>query len=262
MQFWCSAQGIAWSWTWRPYLGIWLVVAAVAAGYAVSFARAGREPSRRLTSTMGHRVTAIGGVVLLWLSLDWPLGTLGAGYLLSVHTIQFILITLVVAPLLLRSAPWPVTRRAGVLAGLARRPLLAAGVFNVLMVVTHLPIVTDTLMTSQVGAFALDVAWVGGGLALWAPLLVPSDRSPLAPMLQVLYLFLASLPSSLVGAILTYAEFPLYSVYELAPRVSMIAAHDDQQVAGLIMWVGGFFIVLGVISTIFLRWAYREERMA
>ena len=30
MQWWCSAQGVAWSWEWRAYPGVWLFVLCIA----------------------------------------------------------------------------------------------------------------------------------------------------------------------------------------------------------------------------------------
>ena len=30
MQFWCSASGAAWTWTWRAYPGVWLFVLLLA----------------------------------------------------------------------------------------------------------------------------------------------------------------------------------------------------------------------------------------
>src|SRR5262245_34221718 len=41
------------------------------------------------------------GAVLLWLTLDWPVGPLGTGYLASVHPLQFISLAMVVPPVTL-----------------------------------------------------------------------------------------------------------------------------------------------------------------
>ena len=63
------------------------------------------------------------GMAGLWAASDWPLGTLGAGYLLSVHTVLYIIYTMVAAPLLvLGLPPWmaPTTARQG--ARLGRLP--------------------------------------------------------------------------------------------------------------------------------------------
>ena len=99
MQWWCSAQNTAWTWQWRPYPGVWLFVVCV--GVALwRWNRAGAQRAGRRTTPL--HPAAIAGLFVLWLALDWPLGALGAGYLASVHMLQFQLIALVAAPLLLR----------------------------------------------------------------------------------------------------------------------------------------------------------------
>ena len=40
-------------------------------------------------------------VILLWVTLDWPVGPLGAGYLMWVHAAQFILLAMVLPPVFL-----------------------------------------------------------------------------------------------------------------------------------------------------------------
>ena len=42
MQWWCAAQGVPWSWTWRPYPGVWLFIAALAIGWWAWTRRTGR----------------------------------------------------------------------------------------------------------------------------------------------------------------------------------------------------------------------------
>jgi len=100
MQWWCAATAADWSWTWRPYPGVWLVIGLIAVAYRGALIRARRHatvPSR-------HPVYFAIGLACLWATLDWPIGALGAGYLLSVHTLQYIVMTLVAMPLLLAPA--------------------------------------------------------------------------------------------------------------------------------------------------------------
>ena len=50
----------------------------------------------------GRRIGGWVAVVLVWLTLDWPGGPLGTGYLASVHAAQFLVLAMVAPPLLLR----------------------------------------------------------------------------------------------------------------------------------------------------------------
>src|SRR4030095_7194759 len=79
---------------------------------------------------------------------------------------------------------------------------------------------------------------------------------------RCVYLFLAAgLVPMVPGGFLTFAGTPLYSVYELAPRVGGFDALDDQQAAGVIMKVGNLPLLWRVLGGLFLRWA-AEDRAA
>ncbi|HEX7118840.1 MAG TPA: cytochrome c oxidase assembly protein [Longimicrobiales bacterium] len=99
LQWWCSAQTAAWEWSWRPYPGVWIFIALLALGY--------RALLRGSTHGAGApRIASFAaGLACLWIALDWPIGALGAGYLASVHMVQFLLIALIAPPLLLWGIP-------------------------------------------------------------------------------------------------------------------------------------------------------------
>ena len=74
------------------------------------------------------------------------------------------------------------------------------------------------------------------------------------------YLFLAmGIVPAVPAGFLTFASFPLYATYELAPRVHGLAADTDQQMAGLIMKLGGIPIVWGTIAVMMVKW-WDQER--
>jgi cytochrome c oxidase assembly factor CtaG len=288
-QWWCAAQTAAWEWTWRPYPGVWIFIAALAFGYWALLRRA-----RRVTGETvgGARVgSAVAGLLTLWLALDWPIGALGAGYLASVHMVQFLLIGMIAPPLLLWGLPpaalglWldsgmaaPAATaadspRGGAAHGdatpprfprLARvlrvvtHPLVALFVFNAIVGATHTPAVNDTLMVTQLGSFAIDIAWLVGGFIFWWPVAAAAPARPnFHPLLKIGYLTALAIAMTPVFLYLTFSDHPVYAVYELAPRVNGIDAHADQRVAGLIMKVVGGFILMGVLSVLFFRWAIR-----
>ena len=61
-------------------------------------------------------------------------------------------------------------------------------------VATHVPGVIETLMPTQLGAFAIDLLWFAGGSVLWWPLVVPALLSLWLLLLLLLLLPLQSLP--------------------------------------------------------------------
>jgi putative membrane protein len=262
MTWWCAASDAAWRWSWTWYPGAWASVALLVFGFSRLWRRIGAG-----SVTPRERTWLALGALALWAAIDWPIGALGAGYLSWVHTVQFILISLVAAPLLLLAIPSALLAAIAPDSGAGRRlralahPVLGLLVFNGLLGVTHLPAVVDTVMPSQLGNFGVDLAWLAGGLALWWPVIAPPGIARISPPMQIGYLFVATIPPTVPAAFLTFAKYPLYAVYELAPRVPgmAVAAQADQQLSGLIMKVIGDPILWLAMAIVFFRWA-RSER--
>jgi cytochrome c2 len=78
----------------------------------------------------------------------------------------------------------------------------------------------------------------------------------------VLYVFLTAVHSSVLGALLTVAPGVWYPAYERAAAAWQIDPLQDQQLAGLLMWVPSaiVFIVLGL--ALFAAWLGESERRA
>jgi putative membrane protein len=252
VSWWCSATGQAWTWEWRAYPGVWLFVVATAAAYVwVAGAR---------------RWLGAAGLVLIWILLDWPVGTLGSGYLMAVHAAQFLLFSFVVPPLLYGGvAPerWArLEARFGDSAAFraATHPLVTGIAFNLMAVITHVPSVVDGLMRTQLGAFAIDLAWIAGGLAFWWPVLAPFPARAGGGLAKIGYLFVASMVHTGIGMWLLLARYPVYSTYELAPPINGRSVMSDQAVAGGVMELIGGLVVLGAIAAIFFSWAREQDQ--
>jgi putative membrane protein len=231
-----------------------------------AFAFAVRRPPSRERTDRSRVVTFVLGVVAFWLAADWPIGPLGAGYLVSVHTAQFLVFTMVVPPLLLHGLPPWLLRRLLHPPAIQRsalfftRPLIAFVIFNVVMVATHFPAVVDTLRPTQVGSFGVDMAWLFAGILFWWVVLGPLDEfRPLSYPGRIVFLLLNVFIPTVPASFLTFADYPVYALYELAPRVGSISATQDQQLAGLTMKILGGFIIFGTASVLFFRW-YGAER--
>lgn len=256
MTWWCSATGLPWTGQWQAYPGVWLFLIAILGSYWHWGRAAG--PNRA-----GATRYFVVGTVLLWIALDWPLGALG-GYLAAAHTGQYILLALAAPPfLLLGLAPRLAGDRAaprGWLRFLAH-PLPAFAGYNLIMLATHVPAVVDQLMTTQLGSLAIDLGWIVAGLLLWWPVTAPAAYQRLGPPLQMGYLFIQTLPATLPAAALVFSSYPLYRLYEFAPRVTpALDPGNDHQVAGLLMKVVGDPVIWVGIAIIFFRWANAERR--
>lgn len=272
MRWWCSAIVEKWTWVPKPYLGVWLLCAALVAGYVTARRRharqdaaatAGQGPDEHEQARQRRRSWQFGfGIFFLWLASDWPIGTLGASYFAAVHMLQYMLYSLAAAPLLMLGTPEWMARRilaALHLEGVHRivaRPFIAAVVSNVILIGTHAPITVDTLRATQVGSFALDMIWLVAGFILWTPIIspIPEARARTAGV-KLIYLFAAAALMPMVpGGFLTFSTQPLYRTYELAPRLAGIAALNDQQVAGVLMKIGNLPVIWVTMAVIWFRW--------
>jgi putative membrane protein len=239
-------------------VGVWLVIGIIGiAGWLLT---------RRRGRTRLQRTFFIAGLLLLWAALDWPIGTLGAGYLASVHMVQFLLIVFYAPPLILlglRPDRDDATARArhSPLRRALTHPLITLVALVVVTIVTHLPVVVDGLMASQAGSFLLDSAWLAAGALFWWPLIMPGAPAWFIPVVRIGYLVASMVLMTAPNAMITFSRLPIYATYELAPPIPGIDVLQDQRLAGIWMRLGAAIAVWTAISVFFIRWSRRETQM-
>lgn len=208
---------------------------------------------------------------MFWAASDWPIGTLGAGYMASAHMTQFLLYTLIAAPLILLGTPeWMADRIAGklrisrLLVRLGNSLLASALIYNVVLLATHAPGTVGALRISQFGSFLMDALWMLAGIVLWLPIVSPIPRAKTRSAgAKMVYLFVAaSIVSVVPASFLTFTSIPIYGIYELAPRVTSLTAVEDQQLAGIIMKIATIPIIWATIAVMWFRWSAKEVRTA
>ena len=247
------------SWTFDP--GIWFSIVLIHGAYllAVGPLRAKFPNSQPITSKQLMYWTA--GIVTLIVALITPISLLSDQYLFSAHMFQHVLLTLIAPPLMLMGLPgWifdPLIKFPHLLnfARFITRPFAAFVIFNVTFVVWHIPTFYNLALYSQVIHLLEHFTMAFSAFVLWMPVLSPTKLLPRAPLpVQVLYIFLASVISTGLGALITLAKQPIYFFYAQAPRIWGITVMDDQVWAGLIMWAGAAIIFLLALSIVFFRW--------
>ena len=75
------------------------------------------------------------------------------------------------------------------------------------------------------------------------------------------YIFASMVLMTAPGAMITFSQFPIYALYELAPPTGFLSTIDDQRLAGLMMKVGGGGIAWAAIGILFYRWTRAEEEL-
>lgn len=252
-----------WSLHWSTVVG----VGALAGWYLWRTHHA--PPEGAHTPTARQRARFISGLLVVVLSLNGPLHDLSDSYLFSAHMVQHLLLTLAVPPLLISGTPgwmlrpalrWPV---AGALLRRLTRPVACFAIFNVVVAAWHLPVLYNLAMAYHGVHIAQHLMLMAAAVLMWWPLLSPLAELPrLAYPAQMLYLFLMSIPMSIVSIFIVYADVVLYPAYAAAARVWGLSPREDQLIGGLIMWIpGGLFFYL-VMTVVFFRWSAKGEDSA
>jgi putative membrane protein len=210
------------------------------------------------------------GVVCLILALVSPLDILSDEYLFSAHMIQHLLLDLIVPPLLLLGLPVAETRRFVARpwpAWIERRlghPLVAWLLGLGTLWLWHLPgLYQATLESERVHIFE-HLCFIVTGVILWWPVVGPAASRALNTLYALVYLFCAGLANSLLGIILTFAPDLIYHGY-VKPKDELgilplirdrwgLSPLADQQLGGLLMWVGGAIIILTAMLAVLARW--------
>jgi len=225
--------------------------------------RAGQRPADRADTspTPGQRATFFSALALIFLSLNGWLHDLSDGYLFSAHMVQHLVLTLVAPPMLVLGTPgwmlrpalrWPVV---GPLARWITTPSRCFAIFNVVLVVWHLPPMYELAMRHHPLHIVQHLCFMTAAVLMWWPVLSPLPELPrLSYPGQMLYLFLLSIPMSLVAVCIGYADHLLYPYYASAARIWGITPMQDQMIGALIMWIPGGLFFFAIISVVFFRW--------
>jgi putative membrane protein len=251
-------------------LNLLALAGAVAAGYETGVRRLlGAAPS---SSWTWRRIAFHVGLLLLVVAL-LPAFESVTDASFPAHMAQHMLVLLVAAPLLALGAPglplllalpahWrrrvtavrssPPARR---LRSLAVVPALAVATHTAVVWGWHLPVVYTAALTSPTLHVIEHLCYLAAGWWFWSLLCTPG-RHRLAGGAAVLYVFLAALPMSALGAVLTLAPQPLYP----AQTGTGPGALADQQLAGLVMWIPPDVVYLTLCASLVLVWLRRLDR--
>ena len=245
----------------------WSTVLGLVALGAVYQWRAGHAPAGAGRSpTAGQRATFLGALVLIFLSLNGWLHDLSDYYLFSAHMVQHLVLTLVAPPLLIMGTPGWMLRPAlawrgvGPVARAVTSAPRAFMIFNVVLIAWHLPPMYELAMAHHPVHIVQHLCFMVAATLMWWPILSPLPELPrLAYPAQMLYLFLLTIPMSLVAVCIAYSGRILYPAYAAAPRLWGITPLQDQLIGALIMWIPGGFFFFVIISVVFFRWQKEGE---
>jgi putative membrane protein len=239
---------------------------------------------RRLWSRLGP-----GGGIRWWEAACFAAGWLSLGValvspldrlsdiLFSAHMAQHELLMVVAAPLLVLGRPFlpvlwalPAPARDAVGAwvrhpavrgtwGWITAPFAVLALHATAVWVWHAPLLFEAALRSEtVHAFQHLCFFWTAALFWWS--MVQGGYGRLGYGLAVLFVFATAVHTSVLGALLTFASVLWYPMYAGRSADWGVPALQDQQLAGLYMWVpsGLTFLVLGL--ALFAAWIGEAER--
>ncbi len=174
------------------------------------------------------------GSLVLFLALVSPLDALSDEYLFSAHMIQHTLMTLVVPPLLLAGIPdWMFelivsNRIVRMIARLVTNPLIAFSLYNLVFSIWHLPVIYEAALENEALHIIEHLSFISTAVLFWWPILSKSISVPhLAYPSQILYLFLASVPCTILGGVLSFRTISsLSEICHSPPRIPWLHTDD------------------------------------
>jgi putative membrane protein len=189
----------------------------------------------------------------------------------TAHMIEHELLMLVAAPLLVLSRPlstmiWalPAGGRSMLgaaatsrgLQGLWRNlatPWTATALQAAALWLWHLPMLFDRALVSSGWHIAQHLSFLVSALLFWTAML-PRQRRATRLGAPVLCLFATSVVSGALGALMAFSASPWYARYaQMGMAPFGLSAVEDQQLAGLLMWIPGGLVHVGAALALIAR---------
>jgi putative membrane protein len=197
----------------------------------------------------------LAGVGALAGVLGTPVDALGE-QLAWVHMVQHMVLMSVAAPLMVVGAPsiiwlwgispfwrrtfgrlmrWLESRR------IPRRvfwqPVLVWTAYAGIMWIWHIPVLYEAALQNPFVHDIQHLTFFVVACLFWRVVLDPISRFRIGPGAGVLYLFTTTLHATVLGVWMTVAPFPWYATYFGRSELWGLTPLEDQQLAGLIMWM-------------------------
>jgi putative membrane protein len=271
-----SSPGLWTAWNWDPWIVCGLAVSAWLYWRGVRALWQASAPGRGVRRR--EAMAFMGGWVALGVALISPLHALSA-VLFSAHMVQHLALMLVAAPLLVLGKPlmpflWalpPSWRRQVGKVGKAAwvqgiwhmltAPVVAWTVHAVVLWMWHVPGLLQATLANNLIHAVQHFSFLGAALLFWWALLQGRQGS-MGYGAAVLWVFTTAMHSGILGALLVFAPTIWYPAYMETTVFWGLTPLEDQQLAGLIMWVPAGMLYLLAALMLCAGWLRELERKA
>lgn len=193
----------------------------------------------------GRRLAFATGWLLLALCFLSPLCNLSVA-LFSARATQHAILILLAAPMIAFGMPAAIPFHSG--------RLLAANVaFMLTLWFWHMPSSLDGTLLNNAVYWAMNVSIVSAATWLWRETF---DADGLHAFASVTF---TGIQMTMLGAVLTFAAAPLYSVYAVTTAPWGLSQLDDQRLGGLIMWIPAGSLIVAYSAVALWLWLDRFD---
>ena len=206
----------------------------------------------------------VAGWMTLVVALVSPVHQLGA-MLFSVHMTQHELLMIIAAPLLVIGRPlisflwalpqswrenigsWTKIHSVSAIWEALTTPLFVWLLHGATVWLWHIPSLYQASVEQESVHALQHTMMLGTALLFWWTL-IHGRFGRVTSGVAVLYVFTTAVHTSILGALMTFAQRVWYPIYNGRTAACHLSALQDQQLGGLIMWVpaGSVFIILGL----------------
>ena len=268
-------EGVGWSG--NPAILVPMIILAIWYVRGVHRLRMGRR-GRPLVGT-GRIAAFVSALLAVFVALLSPIDAWSEG-LFTAHMIQHLALIVVAAPLFALAAPTPV-----LLAGLPRgwrrkvlriwrwppvrgavhglfHPAVVWLAFCGTIVFWHIPAPYRWALRGGPLHAVEHLSFLLAALLFWTVVLDRSPRRRLDYAATLVFIVTVALLSDLPGALMLLAPRPFFASSAAAAAAWGLTPLQDQQLAGVIMWVPMSFAFIGAGIWVFLRWMEAAELQA
>jgi len=217
-----------------------------------------------------------GGILSLILALQSPLDPLGED-LFSAHMAQHLMLMLVAAPLFVRARPlivflWAMpramrrwfgrwwSRGADRVFAVLTSPVSIWLWFCGLFAFWHIPGPYGWALRHEPVHVLEHLCFFVSAFAFWSLVIEPSGRRRLGYGATLMFVATAAVLSGLPGALMVLTARPFYPMHAAGAARWGLSLIEDQQLAGLIMWIPAGFAYVVAILVLFVAWLRAAER--
>jgi len=264
---------------WRPDGGPAVAIAVTAAWYALGIRRLWSHAGRGHGVSTRQAWTFAAAIALLALVLLSPLDTM-ADVLFSAHMTQHVVLAVVVPPLLLLGAPLPaflwalpgaprlrlvraIRGQRWIVRGWAvvTAPALAWLIHGAAIWMWHAPSLYELALRSDTAHAIEHLSFVGTGVLLWWGILHGQGARRTTYGIGIITVFFTAMHTGVLGALMTLSHRVWYPAQSSGAAAWGFTPLQDQQLAGLVMWVPGGLLYVVAMSALFVGWLEPRRRV-